>query len=92
MKKCIAVAVLMLGASLLVGCDSAASSGVSGTSAKHCTEPENPYSEGTGHYAGYEWASTHGEECSATSSSFQEGCDEYDAQEDEYEACTKGNQ
>ena len=89
MKKCIAVAVLMLGASLLVGCDSAASSGVSGTSAKHCTEPENPYSEGTGHYAGYEWASTHGGTCEASSASFTEGCEEYDAQEDEYDECIK---
>jgi hypothetical protein len=24
--------------------------------APQCTQPENPYDEGTGHYAGYEWA------------------------------------
>ncbi len=24
--------------------------------ANRCTDPQNPYNEGTGHYAGYEWA------------------------------------
>ena len=27
---------------------------------RECVEPENPYSEGTGHYAGYEWAERNG--------------------------------
>jgi hypothetical protein len=43
-----------------------------------CTEPENPYSEGTGHYAGYEWAEKHdGAACDGNSQSFNEGCAEY---------------
>jgi hypothetical protein len=53
-----------------------------------CTEPENPYSEGTGHYAGYEWAQKHGSgTCNTSSSSFNEGCEEYESQEAEYQAC-----
>jgi hypothetical protein len=27
---------------------------------KTCVEPENPYDEGTGHYAGYAWAEENG--------------------------------
>ena len=53
-----------------------------------CTEPSNPYTEGTGHYAGYEWAEKHGSgDCNTSSQSFNEGCEEYEAQESEYEAC-----
>jgi hypothetical protein len=25
---------------------------------RHCSEPQNPYDEGSGHYDGYEWAET----------------------------------
>jgi hypothetical protein len=54
----------------------------------HCTEPENPYTEGTGHYAGYEWAGRNGSPtCSGSSQSFVEGCEEYEAQESQYEDC-----
>jgi|ERR1700730_4633540 len=52
-----------------------------------CTEPENPYSEGTGHYAGYEWAEKHGGTCTSSSPSFNEGCEEYDSQESIYQQC-----
>jgi len=38
---------------------------------------ENPYSEGTGHYAGYEWAERTGGACNGNSQSFNEGCEEY---------------
>lgn len=37
----------------------------------------NPYSEGTGHYAGYEWAERTGGSCDGNSQSFNEGCEEY---------------
>jgi len=37
----------------------------------------NPYSEGTGHYAGYEWAERTGGGCDGNSQSFNEGCEEY---------------
>lgn len=41
------------------------------------TEIFNPYSEGSGHYAGYEWAEKTGGSCSGNSTSFIEGCEEY---------------
>jgi|SRR3989338_2574814 len=51
-------------------------------------EPENPYSIGSGHYAGYEWAENRGGGyCSGNSNSFVEGCEEYDQQETAYDAC-----
>tara|TARA_Y100000310_G_C20089211_1_gene537450 strand:- start:92 stop:331 length:240 start_codon:yes stop_codon:yes gene_type:complete len=37
----------------------------------------NPYSDGTGHYAGYEWAERTGGSCNGNSRSFNEGCEEY---------------
>ncbi len=37
----------------------------------------NPYSPGTGHYAGYEWAESTGGSCTGNSVSFNEGCEEY---------------
>jgi hypothetical protein len=53
-----------------------------------CVEPENPYTDGTGHYAGYEWAEQHaGATCNGPSSSFNEGCEEYELGEAEYEEC-----
>jgi hypothetical protein len=54
----------------------------------HCTEPANHYTEGTGHYAGYEWAEKNGSPtCSGSSQSFVEGCEEYETQESEHEEC-----
>lgn len=38
----------------------------------------NPYSSGSGHYAGYEWAERKGgSSCGGNSQSFVEGCEEY---------------
>jgi hypothetical protein len=54
----------------------------------HCSEPQNPYDEGSGHYAGYEWAETNNPgTCGGRSQSFIEGCQEYQQQESEYEDC-----
>jgi hypothetical protein len=83
------VAVLIL----TVGCRSSTPSDSSGTngqavSASACTEPENPYEEGSGHYAGYEWAqSTGAGSCGGNSQSFIEGCEEYQDQVAKYEDC-----
>jgi hypothetical protein len=56
--------------------------------ARSCPEPQNPYTEGTGHYAGYEWAESNGStSCDGSSDSFNEGCEEQQAQESEYEEC-----
>lgn len=49
-------------------------------------EPDNPYSYGTGHYAGYEWGQN-GNYCSGNSTSFIEGCEEYESQDEAYSAC-----
>ena len=57
-------------------------------SAPNCTEPGNPHDEGSGHYAGYEWAQSSGSgTCSGKSQSFIEGCEEYESKEAECEEC-----
>jgi len=48
-----------------------------GSSGSYIDDVENPYSEGTGHYAGYEWAERTGGRCNGNSRSFNEGCEEY---------------
>jgi hypothetical protein len=56
--------------------------------ARSCPEPGNPYTEGTGHYAGYEWAESNGSaSCSGSSQSFNEGCEEQQAQESQHQEC-----
>lgn len=48
-------------------------------------EPENPYDEGSGHSAGYEWAQENDvSSCDGNSDSFIEGCEEYLSQQEEY--------
>lgn len=42
----------------------------------------NPYSESSGHHAGYEWAERTGGACDGNSASFNEGCEEYYNQTD----------
>jgi hypothetical protein len=59
---------------------------------KPCFEPENPYNEDTGHYAGFNWAQENGEACDGNSESFNEGCEEYYTQLNSYEACLKQSQ
>lgn len=52
-------------------------------------EPENPYSAGSGHYAGYEWAdSRNASSCGGNSQSFIEGCERYLDQLRDYSNCT----
>jgi len=55
---------------------------------KDCSdlEPENPYDNGSGHYAGFEWGQE-GNDCGGNSNSFIEGCEDYQAQEEIYETC-----
>jgi len=85
----LAVAGLMVA----VGCRSSAptySTDRSGAdkSAHECIEPENPYDEGSGHYAGYEWAESNGSgTCGGNSQSFIEGCEEYESQEAKFQEC-----
>lgn len=79
---------------LTIGCRSSSESSTpsdstgTGASASSCTEPENPYDEGSGHYVGYEWAENSGSgTCGGNSQSFIEGCEEYESQEAEYQEC-----
>lgn len=53
----------------------------------YISDPENPYDEGTGHYAGYEWAEENEvDSCDGNSNSFIEGCEEYVSQKEEAQA------
>lgn len=74
---------------ITVACSSPKSSDEQEETAVSCTEPENPYTEGTGHYAGYQWAESHGGSCNGPSQSFNEGCDEYEQQESAYQECER---
>jgi hypothetical protein len=84
---------MLMGLLLIVGCTPSTSSESSdgeekGPAPPNCTEPENPYGEGTGHYAGYEWAENKGSgSCDGSSQSFNEGCEEYEREESELQEC-----
>lgn len=90
MKRALVISLLILlfGAS---GCnsDDQQSSGVA--SEKKCVAPQNSYDEGSGHYAGYEWAVENGGTCEGNSDSFNEGCEEYYDQLDDYNDCLDKN-
>jgi len=84
----------LLAALVVIDCTSSTSSERTNgeESARHCSEPHNPYNEGTGHYAGYEWAETNNPgTCGGRSQSFIEGCEEYQQQESEYDECEAQN-
>jgi hypothetical protein len=57
-------------------------------SGKDCSalEPSNPYEEGSGHHAGFKWGED-GHACGGNSTSFIEGCEEFEAQEEAYNTC-----
>ena len=55
-------------------------------SKEECIEPENSYSYGSGHYAGFEWGEN-GNSCGGNSDSFIEGCEDYESQESIYQNC-----
>jgi hypothetical protein len=57
-----------------------------------CVEPQNPYNDESGHGAGFNWAAENGGECEGNSESFNEGCQEYYRQLNEYNDCIKNNQ
>ena len=86
--------VLIVFVLLFSACESSSSSEPSEKAEVSCEEPQNPYSEGSGHYAGFEWAEEHEPaSCGGNSTSFIEGCEEWQNQSAEYEACKeKSNQ
>lgn len=61
-----------------------------GETTRDCSdlEPDNPYSSGSGHYAGFEWAERKDvSSCGGNSQSFVEGCEEYLSQTEDYTNC-----
>lgn len=53
-----------------------------------CVSPSNPFQDGGGHDAGFNWAQEKGEECpDSHGESFEEGCHEFQRQFQEYEKC-----
>ena len=76
----------------LTACDSGSTASSSKrsesvSSKEECAEPQNPYADGGGHDAGFNWASENGEECNGNSDSFNEGCAEYHRQLEQYNDC-----
>jgi hypothetical protein len=57
---------------LFCGCNKNSSKNV-----EECIEPRNPYNDGGGHVAGFNWAMENGGACNGNSDSFNEGCEEY---------------
>lgn len=60
------------------------------TSSSNCAElePDNPYSPGTGHHAGFEWAERNdASSCGGNSTSFIEGCEAYVTQQAAHDDC-----
>jgi hypothetical protein len=86
--RSIVLLIALTGLLLFIGCGSSLKEEEERSVENRCTEPENPYREGSGHYAGYEWAEKNGGgSCSSSSDSFNEGCEEYESQESEYQDC-----
>ena len=56
-----------------------------------CIWPYNPYGNGGGHDAGFNWASETGGGCDGNSDSFNEGCAEYYRQLNQYNRCVSRN-
>jgi hypothetical protein len=86
------VILILLGQMSIAGCGTSTKSGENrgGNTVANCEEPQNPYPEGGGHYAGYKWAEEKGSgECNGSSQSFNEGCEEYETQEAEYQECER---
>lgn len=74
MKKSIFILVMIF---ILAACSSKNSDDYLTNEDGEEIEIGNPYSSGTGHYAGYEWAEETGGSCTGKSESFNEGCEEY---------------
>ena len=71
------------------GCDNGSLSSKSKTKLikTDCIEPNNPYNDGGGHDAGFNWARENGGDCNGQSDSFNEGCAEFSRQLNEYNEC-----
>jgi hypothetical protein len=83
MKKIILLITLLI----LFFCSCENSSTTSPTKIEDCVPPNNPYSDGGGHDAGFNWAAENEGDCEGNSVSFNEGCAEYYRQLNEYNSC-----
>ena len=86
MKKILVIYVLVL---FIGGCDDAmVSNSKLSKKDNSCVEPQNPYNDGGGHDAGFNWAlENSGSYCDGNSESFYEGCVEYLRQLNKYNKC-----
>jgi hypothetical protein len=72
----------------ILGCDNNSVDYTSNIkSTKNCIFPQNPYNDGGGHDAGFNWAAENGGNCDGKSDSFNEGCTEYFIQLIRYNEC-----
>lgn len=73
---------------LFASCDKSSSSFDSSKSKEAlCVAPNNPFNDGGGHDAGFNWAQENGGSCDGHSEPFNEGCAEYYKQLNEYNSC-----
>jgi len=72
--------ILVAALSLSLGCSSENSEESFRDEDGNRVEIGNPYTPGSGHYAGYEWAESTGGACTGNSESFNEGCEEFHRQ------------
>lgn len=67
----------LLATTALTACQNGAGNGYTNERSADQQEIDNPYSDGSGHDAGYKWAERTGGNCNGNSQSFNEGCEEY---------------
>lgn len=78
--------IFSLGITFLFGC-SFKQEELNAKAASECIAPSNPYNDGGGHDAGFKWAEENGGDCNGNSDAFNEGCQEYHRQLEEYNQC-----
>jgi hypothetical protein len=71
---------------ILSSCGSPAGDGETRSADCSALEPSNPYDDGSGHFAGYEWGAS-GKACGGNSESFIAGCVEHQEQQARYAKC-----
>jgi hypothetical protein len=82
----------LLVAALISACDNnSANPKIEKTRKENCVFPQNPYNDGGGHDAGFNWTAENGGSCDGNSDSFNEGCIEYYNQLNRYNNCIASN-
>ena len=90
-KACNILFLIILLAILFSSCDKGSnrteSQAINSNNIKECVLPQNPYNDGGGHDAGFNWAMENGGGCDGNSDSFNDGCEEYHRQMNQYNEC-----